>query len=96
MSVLAAGCWVGVNDDGAPRVGVHGQRLRRSPGHGGRAAASENYRTRSGDRDRADGDFADGRKVRPVEVGAVIVHVHRNGEHLTFADDLGRNGSDER
>jgi hypothetical protein len=24
------------------------------------------------------------------------VHVHRDGEHLTFADDLGRDGSDER
>ena len=96
MSVLAAGCRVGVEHDGAPRVSVYGQGLRGSPGNRGSAAGSTDYRSRARNRDRSHGDLADGRKAAPVEVRAVIVHVHGDQEHLTFADDLGRDGSDER
>ena len=99
MSVFAAGCRVGVEHDGAPGVGVYGQGLRGRPGNRGSAAASVDYRVSSGfEFDRAHGDVGLRSEscVRPVEVGAVIVHVHRDREHLTFADDLGRDRSDER
>jgi len=95
VSVLAAGCRVGVEHDCAPRVGVYGQRLRRSPGHGGCAAASVDNDASAFDFDRAHGDVALRRQSAscPVQVHAVIVDVHRDGEDLTFADDLGRDRS---
>ena len=97
MSVLAAGCRVGVEHDGSPGIGVYGESLRGRPGNRGSAAASVDYRRgASGNGDRAHGDLADGRKVCPVKVRPVIVHVHGDGEHLTFADDLGRDRSNER
>ena len=99
MSVLAAGCRVGVEHDGAPGIGVYGESLRGSPSNRGSSAASVDYRVSSGFKfDRAHGDVGLGSKscVRPVEVRAVIVHVHGDRENLTFADDLGRDRSYER
>ena len=69
MSVLAAGCRVGVKHDGSPGIGVYGESLRGSPRHRGSAAASVDYcRGASGNGDRSHGDLAHGRKACPVEV----------------------------
>ena len=98
MSVLAAGCRVGVEDDGSPSIGGKCQRLHRSPRHRGRAAASVDYRASALHGDRAHGEIALRSEscVRPVEVGAVIVHVHGHGEDFTFAADLGGDGERRR